>query len=53
MIQFMKNDNVLPIIFSAVYFLVIFLMLYKNTVKYKAPVPNVESEVTENSTGIS
>lgn len=47
MIQFMKNDVILPIIFSLIYFLAIFIMLYKNTIKYKAPKPIIESDSTE------
>ena len=39
MITFLKKDVILPIIFSTLYFLVIFIMLYKNTIKYKAPLP--------------
>ena len=39
MIHFMKNDVILPIVFSSIYFLAIFIMLYKNTIKYKAPFP--------------
>ena len=39
MIYFMKNDVILPIVFSSIYFLAIFIMLYKNTIKYKAPFP--------------
>lgn len=39
MITFLKKDVILPIIFSTLYFLAIFIMLYKNTIKYKAPLP--------------
>ena len=37
MITFLKKDLILPIVFSSVYLLAIFIMLYKNTIKYKAP----------------
>ena len=39
MIDFLKQNLILPIIFSSLYFLAIFIMLYKNTIKYKAPLP--------------
>ena len=39
MITFLKKDFILPIVFSSIYFLAIFIMLYKNTIKYKAPFP--------------
>ena len=37
MIEFLKHNAILPIAFSIVYFLVVFILLYKNTIKYKQP----------------
>lgn len=38
MVYLLKYDIILPIILSCVYFLVVFGLLYRNTIKYQAPV---------------
>ena len=39
MVGFVKDDNyiILPIILATIYFLIVFILLYKNTIKYPIP----------------
>lgn len=38
MVDFLEHDIIFPIILSVVYFLIVFGILYRNTIKYPAPV---------------
>lgn len=37
LIDFLKHDIILPIIISSIYFIIVFTLLYRTTIKYPAP----------------